>query len=734
MKKTFFDLRLYADGVKQLKIMGILFALLTTVVAIVNPIMNQLDYLSYYSTLPDYAPTPDTMDYWGMNPLIILLFCVYAPIMTLYLFTFINKRESSDFYHAIPATRQCLFFSFFAAVMTWVLIITAVPTLICTTVYALLPHLYLINYTSILFTCFNCIAGALFIAGAVAIAMSVTGTVFTNLLVALILIFFPRMLLELIVASIQSTFPLVNGLDFAPIFASSYNVPVGFIFSIFMGDNMNTPLTQWQSGVYTLVVGLIYMVLACVLFVRRRSESAGHSAPSRLLQGFYRFLIGLVITCVATFGLFTLCIEGNSLDLPDLGTIVLLWLAAVGVALVFEVLCTRTFRGLAKKALHTTGLLIVANIVLFAGMYGLGKAMFLYRPDAEDITSVRILSDSDGYYYSGNRPEYFTAATSQVELTDPEIKKIVSRQLNYTLDVLEISLDRYHKEGASAQSTVVAIKSGFVTHYRRIYLYSKDLEILSERLYEVEEYRNAYTHLPESVSNIYCGGANKYMGYYRSDDPNELYSLLKSEIAKLDFEVWYRLMNGGLYNGREALCLLEMKLVEDGQWYTMNVPLYPELMPETTETVINVSNANCNAAEGLDALVKDADRLATLELQYYDGNGESSGLSYIDLSKAPELRAKVAEWLKTLDTADATTNIQIDKPFVYLVGYVEYEENNYNGETYTYFDTNYCFAQEPSGDIPAWLAEYLKDAQSSVFDDLLDEKWQDTTTPTTITG
>ena len=69
MKKTLFSGRLYLDGIKQLRIIGILFTALTSLVAMIIPIMRYLESLNFSS------PSPSNVTCYDMNPLIILLFC-----------------------------------------------------------------------------------------------------------------------------------------------------------------------------------------------------------------------------------------------------------------------------------------------------------------------------------------------------------------------------------------------------------------------------------------------------------------------------------------------------------------------------------------------------------------------------------------------------------------------------------------------------------------------------------
>ena len=711
MKKTWFDVRLYVDGLKQLKLMGILFTLVTSVVAVAIPVMEQLDYLSYRTD--DYIPTPDTVDAWQMNPLIILLFCVFAPLMTLYLFSFLNKRESSDFYHAIPATRQCLFFSFFAAVMTWLLGILVVSNAAAVITYGLLPHLFLLNLTSVFLTAFTCLAGAWFVAACVAIATAISGTVVVNLLIALILIFFPRVLLLMTVANIQSVFPLVQGVDFVPILSAQYNVPVGFVFGIFEGSP-GIPLTMWQSGVYTLVIALLYTAIAVWLFVRRRSEAAGHSAPSKKLQGFFRFLVGFVISSVATFGLSSLLADPHyTWSLSDIGSFVLVYGAAIFAFLVFEVFCTRKFRGLLRKGASTLLLLVIANVALLGSMYGIGRTLFLYTPDADDIESVRIVSGiNSNYTYRGGSQEYFSSQASQLEIDDPEIKELVAKQLKHTVGLLEISQRRYYEEGQNAQYLTVAIDSGVITRYRRIYVYKEDVEALSDPLYAQPEYREIYTTLPESISSIDLeSDKSMWMHFTTDEELNDLYALVKKEFAALDFETQYQLASN-LYGDTAPLSTLYIRFSKGGQWYYFNLPVYQRIMPKTADQLIKLTNRCTNAADGLKVLAEEAYDLNWLELQYYKNGTASSNHYYWELQKDAALQAQVANWLKTLHLANATENVDTSKVFFYLRGSLHREEDD-GRDHYFYTEENYCFAADPSGEMPTWLVEYLA-AQSDI--------------------
>ena len=120
MKKRFFDVGLYLDGLRQLRIIGVMMFVILELEAILMPLGQYINILQRQGNGDLFYAGIGVVNFSGMHPLLLLSFTVFAPVMVLYLFSFLNKRSSSDFYHALPNTRVSLFFSFFAAVITWV--------------------------------------------------------------------------------------------------------------------------------------------------------------------------------------------------------------------------------------------------------------------------------------------------------------------------------------------------------------------------------------------------------------------------------------------------------------------------------------------------------------------------------------------------------------------------------------------------------------------------------------
>ncbi len=712
MKKRIFSPRLFWDGIKQLRIIGILSTVALCFIGMITPIMQYLNQLD-----SSWTREPDTVNYLDMNMPIILLFCAIAPLMTLYLFSFLNKRDSSDFYHAIPETRQCLFLSLFASIITWLTFIAVVSAAVITIVYAALPALYTVNLSSVFITGFSSLVGSYLIAAGVAVAMCVTGTVFSNILVSLLLIFLPRLLIQIAVLAVTDALPLVSGLSFAAVLNYEYNVPVGFIFGLLFGD-YEKALTSVASGIYTLVIAVIFTVIALILFVKRSSESAGKSAPNRALQAIYRFLIGSVLTAVAVFGLFDTVVQGDYLDASMIGTLVILFVISVLLALVFQVITAHSFKHLPRYALGMIVSLLLFGGVYFGGIYGLYHTTMSFSPQPEQIESVRILS-GNGY---GRLSDYFTSKTEQMELTDENAKRIVSEQLAYSLELLETSHDRYWSSGLP--SVPVAIKCNGITHLRNVLISSEQLQSVYSEIYKTEEFRNVYTDLPETVSDIFVTN-----GYGDVHSYEALYKVLLEEVREIGFDKWFALQTASDEEYPEyyytagtlsspTVNRLDCRFYEGMQWYEINVPLDASVLPKTTQEYIDQNcRAKQNGQELIDILkAKEFGKNDSLQVNFYNFGGEVPfGSVYVN-EELTDNADSVAAWA---DTLSANTIPDVTKPFYF----VTFEDSKIvytdNGKDYWHeTDTYWHFFQGDT--LPDWLLELYEQQSDS---DTTEEKY-----------
>lgn len=611
MRKHLFDRSLYLDALRQLKFIGVAGTLLLSLEAVLIPI----GYLVQSSQRHGYTGII-ALDAMDMHPLLILCFLILAPIMVLYLFQFLNKRPACDFYHALPNSRISLFFSFFAAVLTWLTAAAVVSTLLSVASFSLLGAHYSFNLPSMLVLLFNTLAASLYVAATFAVGMCVTGTLFTNVTVSLLLLLMPRLLLAVFGATLQSLLPAIPSLNFIPPLDAQYNVVTNLIFGIFTGDP-KLSFTFAQGGVYTLCVGVLYTGAACWLFHRRKSESAGKSAPNRALQTVYRLLIAMLICLIPCVMIIDSLLGESSMAADQQFLCVVCYLGAVFLYFLYELFTTRKWRSL-LQSIPALGILLVMNGLFIGGVTVAYYSTKSIQPDAEDIQAVRFIEED-------NTNEYFSAKTSSVRHTSSVIRDVVSERLAYTLSLSSNSYNIKRNTPGFVTEQVIVYLRGRTVH-RNILLSSQDLNAIAQELAKNPTFQEAYLKLPESPT-VNVDGLNRQQA-------DTLYKTLREEVASLDFTSWYSYLtarpygnpvftNGYDVSGHSFLPSVMLYGSLGTRSYQTAIPL-GTLLPKTSAQYMQLSNES----QSIDVLAclkrsdwSEYDSLRVQALQFLDENG-----------------------------------------------------------------------------------------------------------------
>ena len=684
MKKRLFDRGLYVDALRQLKFIGAAGTLLLSLEAVLIPIGCLVQFSQGHVTAGITA-----LSAMEMHPLLILCFLVLAPLMVLYLFQFLNKRSACDFYHALPNSRVSLFLSFFAAVLTWLAAAAVISTALSAASFSLLSSYYSFNLSGMLVFLFNTLAASLYVAAAFAIGMCVTGTLFTNVTVSLLLLLMPRLLLAVFSATLQGLLPAVPALNFIPPLDAQYNVVTNLIFGIFNGDP-TLSFTFARGGAYTLCVGVLYTGAACWLFHRRRSESAGKAAPNRALQTVYRLLIAMLICLIPCVIIIDGLLGGDSLDADRQFLCVVCYLGAVFLYFLYELFTTRKWRSL-LQAVPALGILLAMN-----GLFIGGVAMAYYsaksiQPAAGDIQAVRFIEDD---YTS----EYFSAKTSVVRHTSPVIRNVVAERLSYTLSLSPSSYrTKKSAPGFVAKQAIVYLHGRTV--HRNILLRSQDLTTIAQELAKNPTFQEAYLQLPQSPT-VNVDGLS-------SPQAAALYETLREEVATLDFAAWYSYLTARQYNkpdlsnwpyssGRAFLPSVTLYGSLSTRQYQTAIPLGP-LLPKTCARYMRLSNES----QRIDVLnrLKQAewaeyDTLRVQVLQFADKDGRPRSFErYFSGDMLQLLQEPLAELANSL--ADPVASIpDITKP---LYGFILETGKGEQGSLYI---------NAPDGKVPGFLQQF----------------------------
>lgn len=695
--KRFFNAKLYFEGLKQLRLIGFL-ALAAMEVITVLVLLGTAEPLPYINELH--------ITFLDFNPSLLGTFTLAAPLMTLYLFSFLNKRNTSDFYHAIPVKRTAIFFSFFLAIVTWLAVLFIITTVTAGVFCLALGSKVTVDVLSILLATCNLFAACLLVTASVAIAMSITGTVFTNILVSLMIIFVPRVLMLIVSQSVVSFVPIIPQNTLAAPLDTVYNVPFGVMFGLLDGS-MNTALTFWQGGLYTTGLGLVYAAIAAVLFARRKSEAAGRSAPNRMLQAVYRLVIATVICLPPCWAIVEEYLSDYSAGLLYL----INWYAvAVLVYFAYELITTRKWKNL-LKAIPGLGILVAINVGIIVSSISICNYNLQFSPTPEQIASVSVINTDSGY---------LNALSSTVEIKNKDVKKTVAEALEDTVALLmEKGSREYHRSELSRIR--VKIRVDGTTYDRYVLMSGEQEQTLTHALQQETDFKEMYMTLPKPSDHPLYPTNYSIVTNAGGVDAASLYEILQTEIREMGFENWFTYNTGtiaGVYTKesdpveRDDTYVgihLRIQTYVNDEWCVWHIPL-SNLLPKTCSAAVKLVNKEADIEKVLEAMANvqqdnshkqydgwfDVTMHGAIDEQTGKAYDFTNGYSLNSLSD--EAIASMREWIDEMKDAIGQP-INLDQPF-YFINVSIY---HYNDEKEENTNATFFVAANPDGSLPAFL-------------------------------
>lgn len=101
--KKVFSFHMFLQTLKQTRLAGFIMMAVITLISVV-PIISSLSYIKEYKQV-------NNVDGISGNYFLVLVFIIVVPVISLIVWSFLNKRSGSDFYHSIPYTRLCIYLS-----------------------------------------------------------------------------------------------------------------------------------------------------------------------------------------------------------------------------------------------------------------------------------------------------------------------------------------------------------------------------------------------------------------------------------------------------------------------------------------------------------------------------------------------------------------------------------------------------------------------------------------------
>lgn len=508
--KSKFNYSLFKDGFKQLRAIGIMTFIIYSIEAFFCVLSEQISLAEYYKDLyMNGSPVRSNYLYFyeritvhnllELHPILIATCYVVVPIMILFLFSFLNKRNTSDFYHSIPVKRECLCISYLASIFAWILLIVMGSTAITCITVACCSYVK-INISSIFISTAAILVAALCTLGAGLLAMSLTGTYFSNFSVSLMILAFPRLIIMVFMSILSSIIEIIDFNLTSTIFDYRLNIVLGTFFNGLFSNDVLYSTENILPIIYTFVLALVYMGLGIFFFVRRRSEIATMPASNSKVQLLFRLIPAIAISFIPIGLISQIIWDEQELDADTILAIVVLYIIVLLTYFLYELISSRKLSVMLASA-KQLWILILSNIV-FLVLIGCGRAVILNNvPVASEVSYVQISNDNSS---SSN---YFSEMRKNVKITDPNVIADTTSALSYTVNAVKTNSRFRYKNG----SATVKFKVGARTIERKIYFDTLDsYNKLQYDLANCDDYINIYRNLPEFDKikdiNLFAGG------------------------------------------------------------------------------------------------------------------------------------------------------------------------------------------------------------------------------------
>ncbi len=601
-----FSLKLYLEALKRLRIIGIAAAILCVSVSALVPIyhMANMSRYSYYEDIISSSSLPTIRtDVIENGALVIpaLVASYLMPLLVFFLFSYLNKRNESDFYHAIPFTRGCVYTSTTLATLTWAWGILIASCLVAGALWAIDPYATFSFGGLMLQMLYMCLNATLLISAA-NVAVSLMGTAMTGVIAFGIVLCLWRFILGMAMVTMDELSNLIDAeLVLGGYLNPSFLLPVNLV----MGEAL---VDRPAVLIYALVVSLGLFALGGWLYRIRRSETAGRSVAGKWIQILMRCLITLPTSILMTYMLLT----GNA----DLGTFLIVLVVTLLIFLLYELLTTRSVRRMVK-ATPWLGAVLAACIV-FGGVMLIGNTVVMNQNiPAERITAVGLGNTGVGgvelsLYEHKVLDDYMTKNDEAAEIVAEALKRAQDAERNggYYYNGYE-----YPSYGAYAPSNLgrvwVNIRlAGGMTITRRVLVEQEDYARLLEIIREEADITPVPTR--EEVKYAYVR-LFQYHGYdieVSGDTLTALLPIMEQEWRAMDAQGQSNFIS---YNKYDGSIELRLSVRFPGERYdsTLYYFIDPDDMPRSyallSGEVVRLQPTRDRVQERLESMLGDKD-------------------------------------------------------------------------------------------------------------------------------
>ncbi|WP_099206166.1 hypothetical protein [Scatolibacter rhodanostii] len=611
---------LYKEGLKQTALVAVIYFCIVELIGAVVAFSN----VSYAANqeLNNGSVEKMLIDGIDFNPLYMLSFALFVPLMGLVAFHFLNARNKSDFYHSLPHKRKTIFVSYTLSIITWLVVILAITSLTSFCIYFLNARYFSIGFQSIFTYIFTIFSASILVLGAGLLAVSITGTIFTNIITASLVLFLPRTIMTLFVMTVQRNAPVLSNGGLGLISDSGYNLVFGFAASI-LGISSGDIFTEVNYGIYSLILGVIYIIIGGILFSLRKSETAGSPALSKKVHAIIRISLSFFVSVIATTVLFN--------NTESTVTIIALYLISLVVYFSYEIITKKTFKTI-PKTVPALGILAALNVVFALAVVGVSSTLLNVNWEVDRIDSISISYQEDMY----QSPSYEDYLMDDTTIKNPEVLNLVSELLTQNQEAAKIEENNFYIYN-SFNHIIVRMKNG-KTYHRSLYLSDEDYLRFQQAILKSEVKESVFSEIPEEVGSI---SINSMTQNFTEEDTNNIYNTFKEEVTGLSTDQWasYLITNGTLSSTLPYVKAMEMAedTTQTITYSSQNLPsislsgyygvkkyqsiytISPDLTPKTFSLICELGNTNSKE-----------------EFLSYWNAYQENGIQYLDYDQVPD--------------------------------------------------------------------------------------------------
>ena len=515
VNSQFFNFRLFLEALKRLRVIGLGTAILSLTVSVLVPMTTWLERNSR-----------EVKEIYEMDTQMLCvpagIVALLAPLFFFVLFSFLQKRKESDFFHAIPYTRTCVYVSFITAALAFIWSIQLACGVVAGILWSMIPLVSADIGGMIAYVAISMLAAAM-LSAFMMLALTVSGTSGSCFLLFFLFAGFVRVVCAIILGCMDTIYFIdTNEMWDVSFLAPQWLLPINILYYWMNGQEATTMLYSFANILYSFVVTAGLYTLSGVLYNRRKSEMAGNPAPGVKTQALFRILFSSLAVLLIPLLLIT---EGF-----DAAILLVLVVLVLLVYFLYELITTKRPKNLLRIL---PGLGIVAGVCV---AFSLGFGAYRTIVVNEKITSneIKWVSMESNGFTSGT---YQDRLSDTLRADDAELVKVIAERIAVSQEYERVGAPGgpydYDSGYYRRADVTVRLKSGR-TLYLRVAMDEESQAKLQSRFASLEDLKDIMYLLPTNTE-VQSAGLNlsAYDHVYLSD--REQFGLLLSTF-RTEFE------------------------------------------------------------------------------------------------------------------------------------------------------------------------------------------------------